>query len=154
MVILRSNDEELRVMIIDWEIGPGVSRQKSEIRNPQSSGFTLLEVMVAVAIMAMVLVTLLGLKNNSMQDVAMAEHITTATMLANGKMMEIIMSGRFNPVEEEGEFPDGENPANYTWKRTISKIPLPNGSILTEVRVAALWKEGTRSEMVELVDYE
>jgi hypothetical protein len=110
--------------------------------------------MVAVTIMSMVLVTLLGLKNRSMQDVALAEHITTATMLANGKMMETIMSGRFDPVEEEGEFPDEENLTEYTWKRTISKIPLPNGSSLTEVRVAALWKEGTRLEMVELVDYE
>jgi type II secretion system protein I len=127
---------------------------KSEICNPQSKGFTLLEVMVAVTIMSMVLVTLLGLKNRSMQDVALAEHITTATMLANGKMMETIMSGRFDPVEEEGEFPDEENLTEYTWKRTISKIPLPNGSSLTEVRVAALWKEGTRLEMVELVDYE
>ena len=127
---------------------------KSEIRNPKSKGFTLLEVMVAVTIMSMVLVVLLGLKNRSMQDVALAEHITTATMLANGKMMETIMSGRFDPVEEEGEFPDEENLTEYTWKRTISKIPLPNGSSLTEVRVAALWKEGTRLEMVELVDYE
>jgi type II secretion system protein I len=127
---------------------------KSEIRNPQSKGFTLLEVMVAVTIMSMVLVTLIGLKNRSMQDVALAEHITTATTLANGKMMETIMSGRFDPVEEEGEFPDEVNFMEYTWKRTISKIPLPNGSSLTEVRVAALWKEGTRLEMVELVDYE
>jgi type II secretion system protein I len=126
----------------------------SEFRIPHSKGFTLLEVMVAVAILSMVLVVLMGLKNRSMQDVALAEHITTATMLANGKMMETIMSGKFDEVEEEGEFPGRENLTEYTWKRTITKIPLPNGSSLTEVRVAALWKEGTRLEMVELVDYE
>ena len=52
----------------DWKkINP-----KSEVRNPQPNGFTLLEVMVAVAIMSMVLVTLLGLKNRTMQDVALA----------------------------------------------------------------------------------
>jgi type II secretion system protein I len=121
---------------------------------PHSGGFTFLEVMVAVSILSMVLVTLIGLENRSMQDVRLAEHITTATMLANGKMMETIMSKKFDPVEEEGEFPDEGNLADYTWKRTISKIPLPNGSLLTEVRVAALWKEGTRLEMVELLDYE
>jgi type II secretion system protein I len=118
------------------------------------NGFTLLEVMVAVMIMSMVLVTLIGLKNRSMQDVALAEHITTATMLANGKMMETIMSRKFDPIEEEGKFPDEENLTEYTWKRTISKIPLPNGTFVTEVRIAALWKEGTRPETVELVDYE
>ena len=120
----------------------------SAIRNPQSRGFTLLEVMVAVSIMAMVLVTLMGLKNRSMQDVALDEHITTATMLANGMMLDTIKS------EEEGEYTSGENFIEYTWKRTISKIPLPNGSFITEIRIATLWKEGTRPELVELVDYE
>jgi type II secretion system protein I len=127
---------------------------KSEVRNPQSNGFTLLEVMVAVTIMAMVLVALLGLKNRSMQDVALAEHITMATMLANGKMLDTIKSRNFDPVEEEGEYPARENLTEYTWKRTITKIPLPNGSFLTEIHVATLWKEGTRPETVELVDYE
>jgi type II secretion system protein I len=132
---------------------------KTKTRNPQSTirneaGFTLLEVMVAVTIMAMVLVSLLGLKNRSMQDVALAEHITTATMLANAKMLDTIKSRNFNPVEEEGEYPAAENLTEYTWKRTITKIPLPNGSFLTEIHVATLWKEGTRPETVELVDYE
>jgi len=132
---------------------------KTKTRNPQSAirneaGFTLLEVMVAVTIMALVLVALLGLKNRSMQDVALAEHITTATMLANAKMLDTIKLRNFNPVEEEGEYPAGENRTEYTWKRTITQIPLPNGSFLTEIHVATLWKEGTRPEMVELVDYE
>jgi general secretion pathway protein I len=121
---------------------------------PQSKGFTLLEVMVAVAIMATVLVTLLGLKNSSMQDVALAEHITTATMLAQGKMLETIKSGVFAPVEEDGVYPARENLMEYTWKRTITKLPLPNGAFINEIRVATLWQEGTRQEMVELVDYE
>jgi len=132
---------------------------KTKIRNPQSTirnqkGFTLLEVMVAVSIMAMVLVTLMGLKNRSMQDVALDEHITTATMLANGMMLDTIKSKKFDAVEEEGEYPAGGNIIEYTWKRTISKIPLPSGTFLTEIRIATLWKEGTRPEMVELVDYE
>jgi len=142
------------VLTIDRKMGFSISSRKSAIRSLQSSGFTLLEVMVAVTIMSMVLVTLLGLKNRSMQDVAFAEHITTATMLANGKMMEMIMAKQFLPVEEEGEYPDSVNLTAYTWKKTISKIPLPNGSFLTEYRIATLWKEGTRVETVELVDYE
>jgi prepilin-type N-terminal cleavage/methylation domain-containing protein len=125
-----------------------------ELGTLNSRGFTLLEVMVAVTIMSMVLVTLIGLKNSTMQDVALAEHITTATMLARGKMLETIKSGRFDPVEEDGEYPAAENLMEYTWTRTITKVPVPNGSFLTEIRVATLWKEGTRPEIVELVDYE
>jgi len=131
-----------------------VAISHSAFRTSHSKGFTLLEVMVAVAIMATVLVTLLGLKNSSMQDVALAEHITTATMLAQGMMLETIKSHAFAPVEEEGEYPARENLMVYTWKRTISKLPLPNGSFINEIRVATLWQEGTRPEMVELVDYE
>jgi hypothetical protein len=110
--------------------------------------------MVAVAIMATVLVTLLGLNSRTMQDVTLAEHITTATMLAQGKMLETIKSKAFAPVEEEGEYPARENLMVYTWKRMITKLPLPNGSFINEVRVATLWQEGMRTEMVELVDYE
>ncbi len=129
----------------------------SELRTPNLYGFTLLEVMVAVSIMAMVLVTLLGLKNRTMQDVALAEHITTATMLAKRKMVETITTNptkKWLPVEEEGGFENEDNFKDYTWKTTISLIPLFNNVSITEIRAAVLWKEGTRQEMVGLVDYE
>lgn len=144
---------ELRVR--SWE-----SKKKTpnpELQTPNSHGFTLLEVMVAVSIMGLVLVTLLGLKNRSMQDVMLAEHMTTATLLAKRKMVETITINppkQWLPVEEEGDFADEENFNNYTWKKTISKIPFIYNVIITEIRVAVLWNEGTRQEMVELVGYE
>jgi general secretion pathway protein I len=125
---------------------------QSAFRNPHSKGFTLLEVMVAVVIMATVLVTLIGLKNRSMQDVKLAEHMTTATLLAKRVMLETIVK-RQQPVEDEGDFPDEESYKGYSWKRTVTKVPLPNIDI-KEYRIAVLWKEGTREESVELVSYE
>lgn len=122
-------------------------RSRVEVRK---GGFTLLEVMVAVSIMAMVLVTLLGLKNRTMQDVALAGHITTATLLAKRTMVDSIMVKPRLPAEDEGVFPEEEY-KDYTWKKTIAPTPLVN---IMEVRVAVLWKEGTRPEMVELVGYE
>ena len=116
----------------------------------QSTGFTLLEVMVAVTIMGMVLVILLGLKNKSMEDVALAEHITVATMLAKRTMVAVTASKPSQPSEDEGEFPEADY-AGYRWKTTISPTPLVQ---FMEVRVAVLWKEGTRDETVELVSYE
>ncbi len=106
--------------------------------------------MVAVAIMAMVLVTLIGLKNKSMQDVALAEHMTTATMLAKRTMEETISVKPLMPSEDDGEFPETEF-KGYTWKKTIVPTPLLR---VMEVHVAVLWKEGTRDEAVELVSYE
>ncbi len=116
---------------------------------PHSKGFTLLEVMVAVAILGFVLVSLLGLASRSEQDVMLAERITTATLLAKGKMTEALTKPLV-PAEDEGEFEE-EDFKDYTWKKIISPTPVEK---LLEVRVAVLWKEGERQEMVELVSYE
>jgi type II secretion system protein I len=129
----------------------------TDIRSPNASGFTLLEVMVAVSIMAMVLVTLLGLKNRSMQDVMSAEHITTATMLAKREIVKTITTNplkKWMPDEQEGDFAGEEDFSGYAWKKKISLIPISNDVFITEIRVAILWKEGDRQETVELVDYE
>ena len=126
-------------------------RPDSAFHISRSAGFTLLEVMVAVSIMAMVLVTLLGLKNRTMQDVMLAEHMTTATMLAKRLMVETTTESKPTTVEGEGTFPEEEF-KDYTWKKTIALTPLVVQ--IMEVRIAVLWKEGTRQEMVELVSYE
>jgi general secretion pathway protein I len=128
----------------------------STLRTSHSKGFTLLEVMVAVAILGMVLVTLLGVKNRSMQDVMIADHITTATLLATRKMNEPLVTAGTRTVmekEDEGEFPEEEF-KDYTWKQSISQLQPLETVKVTEVRVAVLWKEGERQEMVELLSYE
>lgn len=122
----------------------------SAFRIPHSKGFTFLEVMVAVSILSMVLVTLMGLMNRSMQDVALAEHITTATVLAKRTMMDVMFSRPLRAAEDEGTFPEEEY-KDYTWKKIISPTPFVQ---IMEVRVAVFWKEGERPEMVELVSYE
>ena len=154
---MKSVSSEFGVRSSEWK-AEKTGRQgvipHSTLRTLHSKGFTLLEVMVAVAIMSLVLVTLLGLKNRTMQDVALAEHITTATMLAKSKMVDTIGYGKWPPVEEDGDFSGEEKFRDYAWKRTISQIPLFGTVFVTEIRIAILWKEGTRQEMVELVDYE
>jgi general secretion pathway protein I len=122
---------------------------------PHSSGFTLLEVMVAVAILAMVLVSLLGLKNRSTLDVMLSEHITTATLLAKRVMTETLAPGQLKETEDQGEFEEDEF-KDYAWQKTIAPMQLEGagGVNIMKVRVAVLWKEGMRPEMVELVSYE
>ena len=145
--------------IADCELQKADLNPKS--RNPQSRGFTLLEVMVAVAILGMVLVSLIGLKNRSMQDVMLADHITTATLLAKRKMNETLVTtgtgtmgtGTIVQNEDEGEFPEEEF-KDYTWKQSISLLQPMENVMITEVLVAVFWKEGERQEMVELKSYE
>ncbi len=106
--------------------------------------------MVAVMILGFVIVSLLGLKNRSMQDVMVAERMTSATLLAKRVMTETLLSRLLVPTEEDGEFPEEEF-KGYTWKKVIAATPLPS---VMEVRIAVLWKEGDREEQVELVSYE
>jgi general secretion pathway protein I len=131
-----------------------ISNPQSAIRNPQSQGFTLLEVMIAVAILAMVVVSLLGLQNRSVEDVIKAERITTATLLAKRMMTEALMKKPLLLAEDEGVFSEevyGNLYKDYRWKKTITATPIPQ---VMELRIAVLWREGDRDEMVELVSYE
>ncbi len=106
--------------------------------------------MVAVVIMSSVLVTLIGLSNNSVQNVKRAEQITTATMLAKSMMADTVIIRPRMPVEDEGTFPEEEY-KDYAWKKTIIATEVTG---IMEVHVAVLWKEGERTEQVELLSYE
>jgi general secretion pathway protein I len=129
----------------------GFSHRCGAVRTLNARGFTLLEVMIAVSIMAMVLVTLLGLKNSSMEDVMLMQHMTTATMLAKRAMVETTTEAKpGQTLELEGTFPEDVF-KDYTWKKIIDPTSI---ATIAEVHVIVLWKEGTRQETVELVSYE
>lgn len=115
-----------------------------------NSGFTLLEVMVAVAILAFVFVSLQGLNNRSVQDVMLSKRITTATLLARRVMTETLLATPLVQKEDKGDFPE-EDFKEYSWQITITPTPV---KFLMEVRIGVLWKEGDRQETVELVSYE
>jgi hypothetical protein len=105
--------------------------------------------MLAVAILSLVIISLMGLQSRSSQDIMLAEHITSATLLAKRVMTETLLIKPQLPREKDGEFE--EEFSDYTWKIIVVPTPIPQ---IMEVRVAVLWKEGERAEKVELVSYE
>lgn len=112
------------------------------------NGFTLLEVMIAFAILSLSLIVLLSLRNSSIRVVEHSDRITTATLLAKAKMEEMPRSVQVG--ESEGEF-EGEAYKGYKWKRIVS--PPPFGfAFIKEVVVVVTWDEGRRE--VRLVAYE
>jgi general secretion pathway protein I len=85
------------------------------------NGFTLLEVMVSVAIIAIVLVSIIRLQG---QTISMNETIrfyTLAPMLAESKLAEIILAGDFD-LSDSGDF--GEDYPGYTWKTHMEDLEL------------------------------
>lgn len=114
----------------------------------RQQGFTLLEVMVALAIVAIALVALLGLANRSIAVNAQLQKITQATLLAQERMTEIeIEAGRgaVQVFNEEGIF--DEPFAEYRWRVSYEDTPLPN---LQMVTVTVAWGDEERNEMVDL----
>lgn len=95
-----------------------------------SSGFTLLEVMAALAILALTLVVLLNIITNNVRATTHSHMITTATLLARGKMVSmedtIIEKGFQDLTEEaEGTFEEEGFPL-FSWTSVVQKIELPS----------------------------
>ncbi len=112
------------------------------------SGFSLLEIMIAVFIIAVALSTILYSEILSLRASAKIKNIDTAIFLASSKMSEIEAEG-FPPTgEKEGDF-GNEFPA-FKWKQRI--IPTPNPSV-RELRVQVIINEGNTEDRIELITY-
>jgi general secretion pathway protein I len=77
------------------------------------AAFTLLEVMVAVAILSIALVTLLGNQGQSIRLADESGFYTTSSRLAREKLAEIILDGETD-YRADGDF--GENAPGYFWR--------------------------------------
>ena len=90
-------------------------------------GFTLLEVLIALVILSITFVWLLQAENQGINMAMRSKFITTATLLAQEHISELISSG--DPVSTdstEGDFGKDteEYFEGYTYKETIELTPL------------------------------
>ncbi|MBK8479979.1 MAG: prepilin-type N-terminal cleavage/methylation domain-containing protein [Proteobacteria bacterium] len=97
----------------------------------ESSGFTLVEVMVALAILALALTVVAEAQQAGMRRTLRAQFVTTATMLAREKMIDVeerLYEKGFSQFEEEqeGDF-EGEGLERFRYRVTIDKVELPSG---------------------------
>ncbi len=124
-------------------------------------GFTLLEVLLAIALLAIALPVLLGLRNFDLDLHARAGELTAATLLAQEKLLETELLGVYPIGEISGDFqktPLGtqavaqatERAVGYRWKRTVLTTPLES---VREVRVQVSWPRGATVETVEVSTY-
>jgi len=111
----------------------------------RSAGFTLLEVMVALAILALALTAIVGINGNAIRSHGYAKRVTVATMLARSKMADIeskyIEEGFTSEFDQvmEGNFEE-EGWSHYRWKAEIVKpdIDAANATALVEMLVQKL----------------
>lgn len=95
-------------------------------------GFTLLEVLIALAILASALTILMGTMANSGQQAVFANEITTAGMLARSKMVDIeyeLMEEGFSTGDQKysGDF-SAEGREDIKWEATVRPVEIPESA--------------------------
>jgi len=96
-------------------------KQQTEVVNRQTaSGFTLLEVMVAIAIMAIVLVSVYRMHSQTLTMNTAARFYTQAPMLAQGKLAQLEAAAAEIIAGDSGDF--GEKFPGYTWNISTAEV--------------------------------
>ncbi|MHB8770221.1 MAG: type IV pilus modification PilV family protein [Syntrophales bacterium] len=83
-------------------------------------GFTLLEVMIAMAILAITLVTVYQSQSQSISMAANSRFLTTASLLAQGRLAQIDAADPRTVVSGNGDF--GDDFPGYTWRVEVSAV--------------------------------
>ena len=97
------------------------SKQQTGVGDRQSaSGFTLLEVMVAMAIMAIVLVSVYRMHSQTLTMNAAARFYTQAPMLAQSKLAQLVADSSGIIAGDSGDF--GDKFPGYTWSIATDEV--------------------------------
>ncbi len=104
-------------------------------------GFTLLEVMVAVALIAVALTTLLVSQSQSVSLANDAKFETMAVLLAQGKINELLTVEAAGLSGDSGDF--GEEYPGYAWEAVVSDFVIEGeegfSKYLKQVDLTVTW---------------
>jgi general secretion pathway protein I len=122
-------------------------------KNLSDKGFTLLEVMIAVAIIAIALTTLLGSQAQSVSFANSAKFETMAALLAQSKMSEITIRAADSLSSDSGGF--GDDYPGYRWETTVSNVSIEGldaiADYLKQIDLTVTW--GSYSYNIRLYHY-
>ena len=133
---------------------PPVWRGQSPCAAP-ATGFTLLEVLVAVAIVAIALVAFMGLHLHSLDDTIRAQDLTTAVLLAQGKLAAM---GEFPETGEAGGKFAGPELERFQWatavtERTLDALGAGKPVAVRHLEVMVRWVDGQQLRHYTLEAY-
>ena len=119
---------------------------------PDDQGFSLLEVIIALSIMAVGFVTILQLFSGSIRSVEMSEEYLKGITLANNKMSELELND-FETDVYVGTFRDE---ANYEWRLLIEPYDTPLNNEEAHIHVLkatlrVLWTTFGKTKDIQLV---
>lgn len=113
-------------------------------------GFTLLEVMIATAIVAVAVTVLLGLGNRSLAVHDRLQQTTRAILLAQSRLAEIEVAARkeSSRQDESGDFPAPDE--RFHWQSLWLDTPLPS---VRRIDLTVNWGAVERNEAVTLTSF-
>ncbi len=124
--------------------------------NENRAGFTLLEVMVAAAILVVCIVPLLGAIIQGLRAISDTRDIVIATQLARNRMTQIELE-KFPDFEgvDDGDF--GDEYPGFSWRTEMFKRPelelledQISGLQTMEVHLFIVWDTGSGTKEMEL----
>jgi general secretion pathway protein I len=120
-----------------------LKRYEMKILGRREEGFTLLEVMVAMSIIAIAMTAVLNSQSQSVSLASEAKFSTTAALLAQNKIAETEWGNRLDLASDSGDF--GEDFPGYTWQVNVEDVSmdLPENvsNHLKEMKVTISWGE-------------
>jgi len=120
-------------------------------------GFTLIEVVMALAILGVGLTVIIELFSGGLRLARISTEYTKAVNYAHMKMEEIAVKTKIEEGSEEGEFDD-----KFRWQVGVKRVDLfsaEKGSDfkppidLLQIKVNVLWKSGTKERSTGLETY-
>ena len=108
----------------------------------ESQGFTLLEVIIAVAIIGSSLAILLGAVNKNLLMASQSKNITIASFLAQKKLGEIELVGLPDIGNQQGVF---EEAPDFSWYLSVQPYNIEQlGADIRIVILTITWDEGNK----------
>lgn len=104
---------------------------------PNEHGFTLVEILVTLAILSAVLPALLQVFSSAIRNQGLSDTQTTALYLIKFRMAELELDGYPEVGEETGEF--GEN-SRYQWHSVVEDIQSEEVQGLRRIQVIVSWQ--------------
>ena len=114
----------------------------------KKKGFTLLEVMIAMSILAITLVVVFQSQSQSISMVGRARFETTASFLAQSKMAEIEAANPENVVSDSGDF--GDDFPDYSWRVDVTETEI---ELLKKIEVQVVNERMTSNNSYRLALY-
>ena len=116
--------------------------QTSNFKLPLSPGFTLLEVMIAVAIISIALMAVLGSQSQGLSLAGESRFNRTAALLAQGKMAEIETVRDMGALNSDsGDF--GDEFPGYTWQLSVDEVLFDGAETISnrlkQIDLEVLW---------------